>query len=291
MGRDFNALYDSGIALWHGQYTGLYPLPANGLFALLALLPRQSAFALAMFVGLTLFVVTFKRQALLWMFFQPILASLWLGQLDLIWLWLLRQASPVSLALLTLKPQLFPLALPALLSDRSKWRPFALACLGLYGSATIIRPTWPLEWLRQCNDGRLDWVGSTTILAQPMIGIVLLLVASVLMRLDWRAVFWSCNPTLRWYDFTLLAGGSLWLIPLSWLAWGLTQMVYGNPWPVALLGLADLVLRRVLASNGAKHGDIVRSRADVNLDEPSTIPVGRALEFDRPDSCTVGGHI
>ena len=245
MGSDFNEAMRIGLAFWRGEYIGSYPLPMNAIFALLAMLPRWLALALVMFVSLALFVAAFKRQTLLWLFFQPVLAGLWLGQLDLIWLWLLRHASPVSLALLTLKPQLFPLALPALLSDRAKWRPFILTCLALYGPVTIIRPSWPLEWLRNANDGRLDWAGSTTILAVPMVGIILLLAASALTRLDWRGIFWTCNPTLRWYDFTLLAGGSLWLIPLSWLAWGMTQIAHSYPWPIALLGLADLMLRRV----------------------------------------------
>lgn len=246
MCSDFDEAMRIGRELWCGQYAGSYPLPMNGLFALLALLPRWLALALVMFVGLALFVAMFRRQALLWLFFQPILAGLWLGQFDLIWLWLLRRSSPVSLALLTLKPQLFPLALPALLSDRAKWRPFILACLALYLPVTIIRPTWPLEWLHQANDGRLDWTGSTTILGAPVIiGFVALLACAALIKIDWKAAYWSVNPMIRWYDFTLLAGGNLWLIPLSWAAWGLTQVVGGNPWPVGLLGLADLALRRL----------------------------------------------
>jgi hypothetical protein len=138
--------------------------------------------------------------------------------------------------------------------------------LWLYGPITIICPTWPLEWMRQANDGRLDWAGSTTVLSNPMTGIVLLLAVSVLMRLDWRAIFWSCNPTLRWYDFTLLAGGSLWLIPLSWVFWGMTQMVYGNPWPVALLGLADLALRKLLCIPEWYHNHLSpRQHFDVSV--------------------------
>lgn len=251
MGADFEQMYQSGLDLWRGQYTGLYPLPINGLFALLALLPYPVALALISFVGLALFVATLRRQALLWIAFQPILAGLWLGQLDLIWLWLLRWSSPVSLALMTLKPQLFPLAIPALLSHREMWRPFALACLGLYGPVTLIRPSWPLEWLRVANDGRLVWYGSTSVLGNPIVGFAALLAVAALVRLDGRAVFWSCNPTIRWYDFALMAGGSLplgnprglWLIPASWMLFVATQVVGGNPGPVALLGLVDLALR------------------------------------------------
>lgn len=237
-------MYQSGLDLWAGQYTGIYPLPMNGLFALLALLPRPVALALLMFLGLALFVAAFRRQALLWIFFQPVLAGLWLGQIDLIFLWLLRWGSPVALALATLKPQLFPLALPTLLADRAKWKPFGLACLALYGPVTLVRPSWPVEWLRQCDDGRLGWTGSSTILSSPLVGFAALLATSALIRLDWRSVFWSANPTIRWYDFTLLAGGSVWLIPVSWVLWGTTQLVAGNPSPVAALGLVDLALRR-----------------------------------------------
>ena len=218
MGSDFAALYDSGAALWRGQYVGLYPLPFNAAMALLALLPYPIALALVTFGGLALFVAAFRRRALLWIFFTPVLMTLWQGQVDLIWLWLLHdctcnRGSGVSLALMTLKPQLAVLALPALLADRAKWRPFAIACAVLYGPVTIVRPSWILEWLKQCNDGRLDWTGSTTILSSPLIGFALMLAASFLWRLDWRAVFWSVNPTLRWYDFSLMAGrSSLWLI-------------------------------------------------------------------------------
>jgi len=244
MGSDFAQLYQSGADLWQGKYTGLYPLPACGLFALLALLPYRVAFGLLALVGLALFVATLRRRALAWVMFQPVLACLWQGQLDLIWFWLLRNGSPVALALMTLKPQLFPLAIPALIADHSKWRPFVLACIVLYGPVTLIRPSWLMEWLRACNDGRLEWYGSTSILWNPLIGFVALLAVAALVRLDWRAVFWSCNPTLRWYDFSMLAGGSLWLIPLSWMLFVATQRLGGNPGPIAFLGIADLLLRR-----------------------------------------------
>lgn len=33
MGSDFGVFYNSGLDLWHGQYSGIYPLPMNGLLA------------------------------------------------------------------------------------------------------------------------------------------------------------------------------------------------------------------------------------------------------------------
>jgi hypothetical protein len=273
MGGDFNALYDSGAALWHGRYVGLYPLPLNGLFALLALMPRQVALVALTVAGLALFVAEFRRRALMWIFFQPVLAGLWLGQCDLLFLWLLRHASGVSLALMTLKPQLFPLAIPALLapSGREKWKSFGLACLGLYGPVTIVRPSWIAEWVQRFNDGRVDyWYGSTSVLAYPLIGAVVLLAAAAAFKLDWRAVFWSCNPSLRWYDFSLMAGGSLWLIPASWVLWVATQALGGNPSPVAWLGLVELVVRK-----GEEQLDTDKHRFHRFLSVPSLeVPVG-----------------
>lgn len=243
MGSDFAQLYQSGADLWRGQYTGLYPLPMNGLFALLSLLPYRVALYTVMFGGLALFVAVLRRRALVWLWFYPVLSGVLLGQIDLIFFWLLRWASPVALALMTLKPQLFPLALPALLSDRAKWKPFVLACVALYGPVTLARPTWIMEWLRQCNDGRLDWQWSTSLMAWPLIGVAILLAVSAFRRLDWRAIFWTCNPTLRWYDFGLMAGGSLWLIPASWACWGLVQLTDGRPAAIALLGVVDFAIR------------------------------------------------
>lgn len=244
MGHDFNVLYDSGLDLWRGQYTGLYPLPINGLFALLALLPSPVSFILFSIVGLALFVAVLRRRALAWILFQPVLVGLYLGQLDLIWLWLLTRASPVSLALMTLKPTLFPMAIPVLLADRAKWRPFSLACAVLYGPITLIRPSWPLEWMRAISDRGVNWHSSATILGDSsIIGFAVLLICAALIRLDWRSVFWSVNPAIRWYDFTLMAGSSLWLIPVSWVLYGIAWTT-GNPSPIAFLGLIDLALRR-----------------------------------------------
>jgi len=243
IGADFYQMYLSGAALWHGQYTGLYPLPMNGLFALLALLPYRVSLYGAMFGGLALFVAALRRRALMWILFYPILSGVLLGQIDLVFFWLLNRASPVALALMTLKPQLFPLALPALLSDRAKWKPFAVACAVLYGPVTLTRPMWIVEWIRQSNDGRLDWQWSTTLMAWSIAGVAILLALAAWRRLDWRAIFWTCNPTLRWYDFGLMAGGSAWLIPASWACWGLVQITGGRPVAIALLGAVDFILR------------------------------------------------
>jgi len=233
---DFQIFLHSGRDLWAGQYTGLYPLPMNGLFALLALLPPHIALLILCGVGLALFVATLKRDALIWVFYWPILSNLWLGQVDLMALWLLRHGSPASLALLTLKPQLFLLAIPQLVRNREIWKPFFIWTALLYLPITLIRPSWIFEWLAHMNDGRLD--GGLTALTQiPVLAFVILAGLAATNRLTLKRIFWAMNPLLRWYDFTMRAGETRWLIPLSWAAWWVCKQLGGNPWPISLLGL------------------------------------------------------
>jgi hypothetical protein len=233
MFTDLIILYKSGAQLWGGQYLGLYPLPANGFFALLSLVPFDVAGWLLLSVSILALVATLKREAVLWVMYYPILANLWLGQVDLIALWLLRHASPVSLALLTLKPHLFLLAIPTLWKDRKLWKPFLFWVGVLYVPITIVRPGWVMEWLTHMNDGR-QVAGYVSLLQVPLLAFLVLACLSVTKKLTLKRVFWSFNPVLRWYDFTMLAGGSKWLIPVSWV---LSLLASGKPWLVSLLGL------------------------------------------------------
>jgi len=237
---DFTVLYQTGKDLWNGLYTGLYPLPANGLFALWALFPEWATLAALLITSLALFVAVFKRKALLWVFYVPVLQVLWMGQIDLLSLWLLAHFSPVSLALLTLKPQLFILAIPLLLKRKELWKPFVAWCAVLYVPITLVRPTWILEWIRQMNDGRLSSV-SDSFWQVPLLAIIVLVTLIVTRKISFNVLYWCFNPTLRWYDFSLLAGKSYWLIPASWIiVWFSQQRQPDLYWTYALLGLVTI---------------------------------------------------
>jgi hypothetical protein len=246
---DLIDLFKYGQMLLHGEYFPRYPLPAVGLFALLSLIPIQIAYLLIVGLSIVILVSLFQRRSILWACFAPISQCLVQGQIDVLCLWLLMRASPVSLALLTLKPQLFVFALPTLLKRRELWKPFALWCLLLWGVPTLVYPQWIGLWLGGANDGRLQGT-SSSLWPVPLLAFALI-VYMVLSRrpalsfrgFDWRVIASSLNPLLRSYDYTMLAGSSVWLVPLSWACvWIMWQI--GAAWPMALVSLPLLIVSR-----------------------------------------------
>lgn len=235
---DYSTLMDTGTALWHGQYMGIYPLPALGWFAIWSLIPRDIGQWIWCALSIMALVALFKRRALLWLFYFPIIETLVLSQTDILFLWLASIKRPVAWALMTLKPQLFLFALPALIADKAAWRPFVLWCAMLYLPVTIVHPTWIVEWLRMMDDGRLSDHSATTLIYAPVIiTISALIILAVIHRLNYAVIISSFNPFLRQYDLTMIAGKvTAWAIPLSWFAYLLGHKLF-SPWPIALLGL------------------------------------------------------
>lgn len=245
---DLDDLLKYGQLFLSGTYFPRYPLPALGTFAVLSFLPRPVAIALIISLSLLALLHLFKRRAALWIFYAPILQTLAFGNVDVLCLWLLVRASPVSLALLTLKPQLFLFALPVLFKRRELWKPFALWVALLWGLPTLIYPQWIGMFLRGSNDGRLEHGTSASLWPVPVLAVALIIAMLVLRRFDWRVIASSLNPLLRAYDYTMLAGASIWLVPLSWLCIALMWQV-SAAWPMALLGAALLLFDSKMISS------------------------------------------
>ncbi len=239
--RDYAVFYEIGREFWRGHYSALslYPLPAVLLFALFALFPPEVG-AIFLFVSsLTLIVVMFKRRALAWMFYMPILQTLQVGQLDIWALWLYWLNTPLSLILLSLKPQLFIVALPRLLADRALLKRVVVGVAILYGVPTLIYPQWIGQWLRQSvSDGRIDSISSPLIVGAALVVMALTLA----QRWHWLTAVSTFNPAWRSYDFTLLAGNTLWLIPVSIGAW-LLMGIWAAGWTMAACGLVAGISR------------------------------------------------
>lgn len=229
-----------GESLLHGAYLPRYPLPMQGFFVVLALLPRPVDFALIVVLSILALLNIFKRRAPLWIAYAPILQGLVTGNLDVLALWLLVRASPVSLALLTLKPQLFLFALPVLIRRRELWRPFALWTMLLWGLPTLLYPQWIGQFIRGASDGRVEQGTSSSLWPVPLLALALIVFMLTVQRYPWRVIVSSLNPLLRAYDYTMIAGASLWLIPASWLCVWLMWQVYAA-WPMALLGVVLLI--------------------------------------------------
>ena len=218
-----------GQALWHGQYTSLYPLPMLGWFALFGMLPGWvgavcwTLLSLAVLVGLT------RRKALFWLFYPPLVNVLLAGQPDVFFLGLYAQGSPVALALMTLKPQLFIFALPRLAHfTRRQWAQWAGWLALLYGPITLLRPGWIGEWLRLLqSENRLPT--SASFWGAPWMFLLLLplIPLAVHFRLNLHGLLLSLNPGLRDYNYAILTGRSLWLIPAGWGVMLLHHAIYG----------------------------------------------------------------
>jgi len=235
---DYAVFYRIGQEFWQGQYSSLclYPFPMVFFFAVLALFNPAVGLAALTLTSLTIVVFTFKRWALAWIFYVPILNTIAAGQIDLIMFTLWRWSTPLSLALLSLKPQLFILAIPKLMSDRALLKKTALWIGILYGLPTLLYPGWVVQWLGQMNDGRIGSGFNAVLYSVPVAAFMVVAGLTFARRWHWSTVATSFNPFIRAYDYTLLAGVSLWLIPASLATWVMMHAL-GSAWPVSLLGV------------------------------------------------------
>ena len=234
---DLNQLYLSGLLLRSGEYQSLYPLPTVGFFALLSLVPFWVACLIVVVLSLLAMVSVLRWRAVLWVLFVPTLQVLMAGQVDILIWWLMMRCSAVALALATLKPQLFIFAIPQLLSNRKLWKPFIGWCMVLYIPITLIRPMWIFEWVSMMNDGRIG--GGTSASAWSAYWLFALIgVALVLGKKHrWKMLSLSANPAVRPYDYSLLMGTNWLLIPISYGAQYLCNLI-GSAYPATLIGIA-----------------------------------------------------
>jgi len=74
------------------------------------------------------------------------------------------------------------------------------------------------------------------------------LVIAIIVWLNTRSVSWpslatALNPAIRAYDYAILTGMGLWLIPLSWV--GVAGMwLTGSAWPMAIVGVGVMLAGR-----------------------------------------------
>ncbi len=144
---DFAVIYRWAGQLWGGVYVGQYPYPLIALLSPISLLPLDALAVGCLFLMLVALVVALKRDAPYWVFFVPVLQSLFLGQLDIFFWLIYRSKRPGVWALLTLKPQFLLPALPRIFASRRNFVEFMAASVVLHVPFLIIRPTWPLEWI------------------------------------------------------------------------------------------------------------------------------------------------
>lgn len=228
---DFREIYGFGKAVWDGQYIGPYPYPTTLFFALFALLPYNYALALWITLSGVALVATFGRRAPYWVAFAPIVLTLAQGQVDLFLLFLMHTDEAPALGLMWLKPHVAVFALPKMLKKEKIWGVLAMVVI-LFGIPTIARPSWVFEWVERVIAQQESGVRLTTLIGYPIVALVI-----IILRKDWKTWWTVANPYCLFpYDLTLLAGRSVWLVPISWALF-LLSIKINNPSIVALLGV------------------------------------------------------
>ncbi len=247
MFQDYLRFLEWGRAWLYGDYIGVYPLPMTAFFAFLSLLPWWLGYALLVATSILILVRHLKWTAPLWFAYVPVLQVLLVGNIDIIWLGLYLIRTPLSLMLMTLKPQLFLFALPEVWRLRGRWKEFLFWGALLYLPAFLVRPNWVAEWiqlLRAQSRPAIGWSASIWGMPLYMIVAAILLGLAVLVKIkraDWRPTLLFLDPAIAGYDYALLVGYTPLLIPLSWVCQYL-EITHHVFWPWALLGILAVPL-------------------------------------------------
>lgn len=222
---DFWVMLDWARELWHGQYNySLYPPTALIFYFPFLFLEPSIALSIFLCLSAIFFVVTFGKKAIYWITFIPAFQTLLLAHPDIIFVFLLKKRSPLTLALLTLKPVLFLVGIPDVLafSLKNKLR-FLFYILILYIPSFIFVKNWPEIYIRNIlNNGlydeRFSAIGflSDNILLSSVIILILFIFLNrdnfryLLMLVISFSFFMS-------YNYVLFTGTNWIFIPLSWL--------------------------------------------------------------------------
>jgi hypothetical protein len=245
MNQDYFAFLKIGHDWWAGTYSGLYPLPAVGIFAALTLIPWQVGYWGLATLGMFSLLVRLKRAMPLWVAYIPILQVILIGNLDLVWWGLWTTRLPIAYALMTLKPQLMLFAIPEMI----RWtRRQKLTWLGwtavLWLPSFLVRPGWFGEWIytlthfeRITQNLSSDlWNAPVWIMLGGLIAIPLVWWITK-RRPSFRPMALFLNPGINSYDYALLAGQAHWIIiPASWIA-QIAERYYNAHWAWGVVGV------------------------------------------------------
>jgi hypothetical protein len=271
---DFEIFWRSGQLVLSGQspyHEGafFYPYPTALWFALWALIPLAVSKWLWFSLSLVAIVFVGRRRALAIAAFPPVLASLWLGQLDCLLLGLLGLVKEDkwagwAVALLTLKPQIVVLLLPWLIwhwwrENKRALRDFGIASLVIWGGSFALAPNWFSEWrshtrpIIQSMEASPSLWGLThyAMIFVPVVALISLVLLFYSVRQKSfdvaNCLSFLINPAIITYDLTLLAVSwkRWWFVPLliGWLAVFLSNSpLLQHGLPYSLVTLATLIL-------------------------------------------------
>ncbi len=276
MEQDFNTLW----AIGHAVVTGLnpysvpnsfYPPAALYFLAILGLFPKLVAFILLTVGNLSALMLMLANKALphrsiAWVLFTPVIYTLGVGQIDLLFLGLFYLTAHrktwvciLAAVLLTLKPQLAFVALPWTLflwlrQDRKKLLLWMGISLVLHLTPLLLNGAIYSEWLASVQGMTKMYMEDTpgvfslTMAGVPFWVMILPALAIMLIGLKLGKVESLVAQTLAlpfgyWYNLVLLVGYLPWklLVPLSWAAFILSYFVFHAFYPMTLVPLGAAI--------------------------------------------------
>jgi hypothetical protein len=263
VGYDFSLFWEIGKHFLEGGNpyslgSSYYPPATVYFFVLFSLLPLKVATAIFTGINSVVFVATAKKldkkRWWTWILFPPVMFVIFVGQLDLIFLYL------STFLILTLKPQMAFIALPWFLikwvkNDRStlaKW--IALTTI-LHSIPLIINPGLYKEWLSN-TQGAVSWrmqqspgVFSLTNLNVPIAFLVIaaLAIAGWALFKDYKTskvAQLMALPIGIWYDSVFVIGTVPYyiIIPVGIASFVLAYFV-SNSLPLFLISLVAMLWR------------------------------------------------
>lgn len=213
-------------------------------------------------------VSIFKWRIFWYFFYIPVLQCFAFGQVDLFLLPALFIRNSVSMALLTLKPQLIWLYLPFWFWQASKRERvlFILTVAVLWSLSFLIWPAWILHF--NTRPIPVAVYASPSLFGGEVLpwwtGIIVGVTLIILSR-DKLAATTAVNPFIQMYDLILLLpGAKWWIVPLSWLCWGLYYWS-GLIFPYVLLPILTIIVPQYII----KQFNSINATWEVDYDRQS----------------------
>jgi len=222
---DFWVILDWARELLSGRYEkSLYPPSALIFYFPFLFLEPNVALSLFLLLSLVCFVLAFGRKSVYWIAFMPALQTLLLAHPDILFVFLLKRKTPLTFALLTLKPILFLVSLPDwfLMGVRNKIK-FVIYILLLYLPSFILVANWPEIYIENLfHNGVADKRFYAVQFLTQNIELTIIGIIGILLLLNKRnfryllMLFISFSFFMS-YNYVLFTGTQWIFIPLSWL--------------------------------------------------------------------------
>lgn len=211
---DFYLIYDWVKSTIMGNaYIGYYPYPFYLFFSPILLIPKEIAAYIWLAVSIIILVFALKRKAIAALFYYPLIFHMYYNQVTIFFWGLYLTDNPIAIGLMSLKPQLLILALPKLINwfknDIQKFIKFCITVIGIYIPSLILRPSWPMEFIKNQFLGNRTKEVSPSLWAVPVLLIIWIIILFIIRNWVtknnlWVPVLLSINPFTKFYDFIFL---------------------------------------------------------------------------------------